>query len=210
MDVAWTSLLRHNVETLDISNGIFAVQWAENESQLHDNVIYCTCLNSAFSTIPNILTFNTAAWPVTIRAWAHDDSIIDTVRAVGSGWGCSQSLRCIDLIVFVIQVLLKSDLVPDLNSIKQKGTMDVSGPDARDVMSVPAVLDMFKKLPNCGTEIWNFKKNSSFIDGHSKRRFICDMEGSGGSHESAMWFRGIGNKTTRNGISEDKVVDDRM
>lgn len=57
MDVAQTSLLRHDIETLDVSNGIFAVQWVENESQLHDNVIYCTCLNSAFSTIPNILTF---------------------------------------------------------------------------------------------------------------------------------------------------------
>ena len=130
MDVARTSLLRHNIEMLDVSNGIFAVQWAENESQLHDNVVYHTCLNSAFSTIPDILTFNTVAWPVTIRAQAHDDSIVDTVRAVGSGWGCSQSLWCINLIVFVIQVLLKSDLVPDLNSIKQKGTMDVSGPDA--------------------------------------------------------------------------------
>ena len=88
--------------------------------------------------------------------------------------------------------------------------MDVSGPDARDIMSVPVVLDAFKKLPNCGTEIQNSKKNGSFINGHLKRRFICDMEGGGGSHESVMQFRGIGNKTVRNGISKDKVVDDRM
>ena len=77
-------------------------------------------------------------------------------------------------------------------------------------MSVPAVLDVFKKLPNCGMEIWNSKKNSSFIDGCLKRRFICDMEGSGGSHKSAIRFRDIGNKTARNGIGEDEVVDDRM
>ena len=77
-------------------------------------------------------------------------------------------------------------------------------------MSVPAVLDAFKKLPNCGTEIRNSKKNGSFIDGRLKRRFICNMEGGGGSCESAMRFWGIGNKTMQNGISKDEVVDDRM
>ena len=40
-------------------------------------------------------TFNTMVWPVTIQAQAHDDSIVDTMRVVGSGWGCSQSLRCV-------------------------------------------------------------------------------------------------------------------
>ena len=40
MNIARTSLLRHDVEALDVSDDIVRVHWAEYESELHDNVTY--------------------------------------------------------------------------------------------------------------------------------------------------------------------------
>ena len=79
MGVAQTSLLRHKVETLDISNEIFAVQWMEHESQLHDGVVYHIYLNSALSTI--------AAW----YAYLWYRSVASCYLSLDSWW---QYCRC--------------------------------------------------------------------------------------------------------------------
>ena len=132
MDVTRTSLLRHDVEALDIGSEIVSVFQAEDEPELHDNVACHTCLSRALSEMQQLdmCTFNTSAWPVTIWARTDDGSIIESVRAIRRRWECSQSLRSINSLVVVIQVLLNSQFVPYLNLIKWECATEVLAPDA--------------------------------------------------------------------------------